>query len=87
MRTVQEAMPLAEASGDFSLQAQGLSSLGACNYFLGRPGAREIREKGLGLSRQGGDTQTVPIASASPRKKRETTSLSSVAISEILSLL
>jgi CHAT domain-containing protein/Tfp pilus assembly protein PilF len=58
LRTLQEALPLAETSGDLARQARALSSLGACYYFLGRPGARELWERALGLSRQGGDGET-----------------------------
>jgi CHAT domain-containing protein len=59
LQTFEEAVPLADVSGDLAQQSRLLSGLGASHYYLGRPSqAREIWEKGLRLSRQAGDVET-----------------------------
>ncbi len=59
LQALNEALSLAEKSGDLAQVSRALSSIGASHYFLGRPGeAREVWEKALDLSRRGGDART-----------------------------
>jgi CHAT domain-containing protein/Tfp pilus assembly protein PilF len=59
LRSFEEAFSRAEDGEDLAQQGRALSSLGASHYYLGHSGeAREIWEKGLDLSRNGGDEDT-----------------------------